>query len=119
MPHDDIVTSPIFNNLNKDKHTMSDIHDATAPSDFVGYGEPPTDAPPNETKAAKFKRIATYRLIQTRERIRLLSNCCNEYSYEYTPEQVTKIVTLLRKDIDELERAFTAGKEKENLTVEL
>lgn len=119
MPHDDIVTPTmqeiiIYNQKRAEQMASEYLEPADA-----SVNTPPPDAPPNETKAEKFKRIATYRLTQTRERIRLLGNCANQYNYEYSPEQVAKIVTILRKDIDALEAMFTTTPEKDDLTVEL
>ena len=76
------------------------IEQATAP---VAEEE---NAPANESKADKFRRLMNARMTATLDKIRLLSNLSNRASYEYTPEQVEKIMAALRNEIDWLEREF-------------
>lgn len=64
-------------------------------------------APINETKTERFRRLANARFRKTVHQLQLLANLSNRSSYEYTPEQVTTLVTTLRAKIDELERAFS------------
>lgn len=45
----------------------------------------------NENKKEKFRRIATKRTNDIIDKIRLLGNCSNKISYEYTEIEVNKI----------------------------
>jgi len=65
-----------------------------------------SDQATEETKAARFKRVATKRINNALHDMRLLSNCANLASYEYTPEQVTTIVTHLEVEIERIKDAF-------------
>lgn len=63
-----------------------------------------------ETKDAKFKRLAVVRMNKVLEFMEKLEGLSNKNIYEYTPEQVEKICTTLRNRVDKLERALNAGK---------
>lgn len=63
-----------------------------------------------ETKDAKFKRLAVVRMNKVLEFMEKLEGLSNKNIYEYTPEQVEKIVGTLRSKVDKLERALNAGK---------
>lgn len=124
MPHDDIITTHIYDamiysNFFPRKHIKGtfDMSDNQSEMEFSNDILP--DAPANESKAAKFKRLATHRLTNVRKAIQILSNCTNRQGYEYTPEQVAKVLSLLRNDIDELERKFNQDEIKADLSVEL
>jgi hypothetical protein len=69
----------------------------------------PSDQAPAtaETKADKFKRMATARVNRTCHGIRLLGNLANRSTYEYSPEQADKLLTALDKAVQDVVAAFT------------
>jgi hypothetical protein len=69
-----------------------------------------TETKVEETKAQKFERLAVVRMNKVLEFMEKLEGLSNKNIYEYTPEQVEKIVGALRNRTDKLERALNAGK---------
>jgi hypothetical protein len=55
--------------------------------------------PNNETKHDKFVRIAEARTNKVVDMIRLLGNCSNNGTYEYTKEDVNKIFNHIEKEL--------------------
>lgn len=72
--------------------------------------ETATEVKEIESKDAKFKRLAVVRMNKVLEFMEKLEGLSNKNIYEYTPEQVEKIVSTLRSKVDKLERALNAGK---------
>lgn len=68
---------------------------------------------PNETKAARFSRLATKRLRNVMNQMRILGNCSSTATYEYTPEQIEMLFEYIDKSVDELKQAFNP-KAKDN-----
>ncbi len=66
------------------------------------------DIPENETKNEKFARIARARVSKTIKSIRSLKKLSGS-NYERTAEQVAKIVTTLKSEIDALATALAPG----------
>jgi hypothetical protein len=63
-----------------------------------------------ETKHERFKRIAAKRTNEILEKIRILGNCANKSSYEYTEEEVNKIFSEIDKQLKLTKARFLAGK---------
>jgi hypothetical protein len=63
-----------------------------------------------ETRHERFKRIATKRTNEILERIRILGNCSNRSSYEYTEEEVNKIFSEIEKQLKYIKAKFLAEK---------
>lgn len=63
-----------------------------------------------ETKNERFKRIAAKRTNEILEKIRVLGNCANRGSYEYTPEEVNKIFSEIDKQLKLTKAKFLAWK---------
>ena len=63
---------------------------------------------PNESKADKFKRLAEPRVDNTLKKIKILGNLAGS-GYEYSAEQVEKILTSLKSAVDEVEKKFQKG----------
>ena len=61
-----------------------------------------------ESKADKFKRLAEPRVDSTIKKIKIIGNLSSG-SYEYTADQVEKILTTLRTAVDEVEKKFQKG----------
>jgi hypothetical protein len=61
-----------------------------------------------ETKHDRFKRIAVRRANDLLEGIRILGNCSNTTTYDYTPQEVDKIFKELEKALHICQARFTA-----------
>lgn len=66
-----------------------------------------------ESKHDKFIRIAEARTNKAGEMIRLIGNCANTGSYEYTEEEVKKIFAYLEKELKNARSRFN-GTEPED-----
>ena len=65
-------------------------------------------------KSEKFKSLAEKRTNNALKQIRLIGNLANPTSYEYSSEQVSKIVEALNAEIKSVQRRFdAAGKGRE------
>ena len=62
-----------------------------------------------ESKADKFKRLAAKRVTNAISKVELITNLAGS-SYEYTPEQVEKILTALQGSVDKVKAAFSKQK---------
>lgn len=60
----------------------------------------------DETKREKFTRLAESRMNNALKQIQLIGNLSNTSAYEYTVEDVDKIIRTLKKSINELETTF-------------
>lgn len=84
---------------------MEDMHDnETIVEEEVVSGE---------TNEQRFKRVASRRLNAALKQMRLLRNCSVHSYYEYTPEQVTTIVTALQQEVERVKDAFAGVKDDE------
>jgi len=63
-----------------------------------------------ESRHERFKRIAAKRTNEILEKIRILGNCSNKSSYEYTEEEVNKIFSEIDKQLKLTKAKFLAGK---------
>ena len=63
-----------------------------------------------ETKNDRFRRIASKRTNEILEKIRILGNCSNRSSYEYTDEEVNKIFSEIEKQLKLAKAKFLSGK---------
>jgi len=63
------------------------------------------DTKTTETPAEKFSRIASKRLQNVLDAMRVLRNCSGP-GYEYTPEQVDKMEKYIQDEFDKLKAAF-------------
>jgi hypothetical protein len=63
-----------------------------------------------ETRHERFKRIAAKRTNEILEKIRILGNCSNKSSYEYTEDEVNKIFSELEKHLRLSKAKFLARK---------
>jgi len=64
----------------------------------------------DESRHDRFKRIASKRTNDILEKIRILGNCSNKSSYEYTEEEINKIFSELDKQLKLTKGKFLAGK---------
>lgn len=63
-----------------------------------------------ESRHDRFKRLASKRTNDILEKIRILGNCYNKSSYEYTEEEVNKIFSEIDKQLKLTKAKFLAGK---------
>jgi len=62
-----------------------------------------------ESKSDKFKRLASKRVVNAIQKVELITNLAAP-SYEYTPEQVEKILGALQGSVDKVKAAFSKQK---------
>lgn len=62
------------------------------------------------SKRARFKRLAEYRTNEVLKRIKVLGNCHNRSTYDYTEEEVNKIFSVIEKQLKETKSKFTFPK---------
>ena len=65
-----------------------------------------------ETKRERFVRLAEKRTENILNDIRLLGNLSNTSNYEYTEEDVTKIVKAIKMALSDLEHSFSSANKK-------
>ncbi|MCG2700236.1 hypothetical protein L6274_04235 [Candidatus Parcubacteria bacterium] len=65
-----------------------------------------------ETKNDRFKRIVTKRTNNILNKIRVLSNCSNKNSYNYTFDEVNKVFNTIEKATREARNKFYFSKNK-------
>jgi len=65
-----------------------------------------------EIKEERFKRIASRRVQEILDKMRLLRNCTNRGNYSYTDEQVRKIFTAIDDEWKKVKLEFNKGKSK-------
>jgi hypothetical protein len=63
-----------------------------------------------ESRNERFKRIAAKRTNDILEKIRILGNCSNKSSYEYTEDEINKIFSEIDKQLKLTKAKFLAGK---------
>lgn len=64
----------------------------------------------DESRHERFKRLASKRTNEILEKIRILGNCSNKSSYDYTEEEVNKIFSEIDKQLKLTKAKFLAGK---------
>ena len=67
-----------------------------------------------ETKKDKFKRIANLRVNNTLKQIELIGNLSNQSLYEYSSDDLKKILGTLNEKIKEVESRFKKEMNKKN-----
>lgn len=63
----------------------------------------------SETKSAKFTRLAGPRMAKVLADIKMLANLSNRSTYEFSRQQIGKMIADLHDEVDRLEDAFKAG----------
>ena len=65
-----------------------------------------------ESRRERFVRIAESRTIKTLNMIKLLGNCSNKSSYEYTNKDVDKIFNAIEFELKEMRKKFNTQESK-------
>lgn len=66
-----------------------------------------------ETKREKFIRLAENRVNSTIKEINLIGNLSNKSNYDYTKDDVDKIIKTLKKSVSDLESKFSSKNRSE------
>lgn len=72
-----------------------------------------------ETKAEAFKRLANKRMTVALDKIRLVGNLHARGNYEYTEEQVARMISALHAEIESIEAKFKPSNAARERTFEL
>ena len=72
------------------------------------------EAPANETKGEKFLRLAPPRVNKIINGINSLKKLSSKSSYDYSEEQVEKMISAIRAALDDCEQSFKPKEKKEN-----
>lgn len=70
-----------------------------------------------ETKRQKFVRLAENRMNNALKQIELLGNLANTNVYEYTYDDVEKILKTLKSSISDLEHSFRMDKKSKRFSL--
>ena len=65
-----------------------------------------------ESRKDRFKRIASRRTNEIIEKIRILGNCSNKSTYEYTGDEVLKIFKSIEQEINLAKAKFSNKRDK-------
>ena len=65
-----------------------------------------------EIREERFKKIASRRVQEILDKMRLLRNCANKGNYYYTDEQVRKIFSAIDDEWKKVKSEFNKGKSK-------
>lgn len=68
---------------------------------------------PNETKREKFLRLANLRTNEILNRLRILGNCANRQTYEYSETDIGKIFLEIERLVKSTRAKFHFSKGKE------
>ncbi|HET6516538.1 MAG TPA: hypothetical protein VFG09_15400 [Thermodesulfovibrionales bacterium] len=63
-----------------------------------------------ETRHDRFKRLAAKRTNDILDKIRILGNCSNKSSYEYTEDEVNRIFSEIDRQLKMMKAEFLGGK---------
>lgn len=63
----------------------------------------------SKTKRERFENVAGGRVNRVIITLQSLQKCSNTYNYEYSEDDVRKMITTLRKQLDELKASFDKG----------
>lgn len=66
-----------------------------------------------ETKGAKFKRIASHRTKRMLNDLRLLGNCANRNVYSYSRDDLAKIFSAIETEIKRVKALFSRPNNKD------
>jgi ABC-type Fe3+-hydroxamate transport system substrate-binding protein len=65
-----------------------------------------------ESRKNRFNRLASSRTNDIIEKIRILGNCSNKSTYEYTEEEIRKIFRAIDKELKSTKAKFKSNKKK-------
>ena len=59
-----------------------------------------------ESKSERFKRLASSRTNEVMRKLKILGNCSNRQSYDYTEEEINTIFSAIDKKVKEVKSKF-------------
>ncbi len=62
------------------------------------------------SKRSRFKRLGEYRTNEVLKRIKVLGNCHNRSTYDYTEDEINKIFSVIERQLKETKSKFTFPK---------
>jgi len=68
----------------------------------------------SKTNRERFEEIASRRVDKVLSSMQSLQNCSNRYNYEYSAEDVKKMLSTIKISFDELKASFEKGIAKNN-----
>ena len=72
----------------------------------------------NETKRERFVRLAENRMNNALKNIQLLSNLSNTSAYDYSVDDVEKIIKTLKNAVSDLEKSFAPSNRAKKFTLQ-
>ena len=67
----------------------------------------------------RFVSLASSRVTAAIQQLRLIGNLANKKNYRYEPEEATKIIRALQREVDELKSKFKGEEHRESSTFTL
>ena len=77
------------------------------------------DVKKNEHKTEKFKRLAENRVPNAIQKIKLIGNLADPYTYEYTEEEANKIIRAIKSEYEDMVASFKKGLKKNKSSFKL
>ena len=65
-----------------------------------------------KSRRERFGDVAQRRTNNALNSIRLIANCANKHNYEYSRDDVQKIINALKREVSDLQSAFNANQTK-------
>jgi hypothetical protein len=65
-----------------------------------------------KSRRERFEDVAQRRTNNALNSIRLIANCANKHNYEYSRDDIQKIINALKREVSDLQSAFNANQTK-------
>lgn len=65
-----------------------------------------------KSRRERFEDVAQRRTNNALNSIRLIANCANKHNYEYSRDDVQKIINALKREVSDLQSAFNSNQTK-------
>ena len=65
-----------------------------------------------KSRRERFEDVAQRRTNNALNSIRLIANCANKHNYEYSRDDVQKIISALKREVSDLQSAFNSNQTK-------
>ena len=81
------------------------------------FGKQKPKADSKTIKEERFKRIASRRVQEILNKMRLLKNCANKGNYSYNEEQINKIISTIDNEWKKVKSEFNNSKPKKEFSL--
>lgn len=81
------------------------------------FGKTKTKIDNKTIKEERFKRIASRRVQEILNKLRLLRNCANKSNYSYSDEQVRKVISTIEDEWKKVKLEFGKHKSKKEFSL--